>query len=257
MTTQPKGSALLIAMIMVAAISAAAFGLGKLLLSDIRITSSLEDSTAAFYAAEAGIEHGLLKFRIDRTTEITTPISVNLGSGRTYTMTTVYRKVNPPAVTVGCGQTGPAFIPQDCSLEFSTINPSNGNPLSGNFSVSWVWRSQPPDINRGGLEWTRVLTTGDICSDCRQLVAPSASSVVVSTANTKAIRIKPVGGTLNSVSVRSTANEPVDSRVTTIEAVGTVGSAKRKLQALVDRDSGTIIGLFDFVVSSEQDVSAP
>jgi Tfp pilus assembly protein PilX len=249
-----KGSALLIAMIVITAISAAAFGLAKLLLSDIRITSSLEDSTAAYYAAEAGIEHGLLKFRIDRTTEVpvSAPVTVTLAGGRSYTMTSVYRQVNPPATTTGCGQAAPNYIPENCSLEFST------SLMNGNLRVSWVWRSAPSDINRGGLEWTRVLDDGTICATCRELMAPSSTSATISTGNTSAIRVKPVGGTLTSVSVSSSqGGESVDSRISTIESVGTVGLAKRKLQALVDRDSGTIIGLFDFVVSSGEDVSAP
>lgn len=64
------GNALLITMLVVVVISAIGLSVSRLTLSQVRQTSQLEDSVTAYYAAESGIEQGLLMWRYNRDVEV-------------------------------------------------------------------------------------------------------------------------------------------------------------------------------------------
>lgn len=64
------GSALVITLLMVSIISTITFSITALSISEFRKASNLQDSIAAYYAAESGIEHGLLQQRLWRDAEI-------------------------------------------------------------------------------------------------------------------------------------------------------------------------------------------
>lgn len=71
------GNALLITMLVVVVISAIGLSVSRLTLSQVRQTSQLEDSVTAYYAAESGIEQGLLMWRYNRDVEV--PINIEGG----------------------------------------------------------------------------------------------------------------------------------------------------------------------------------
>ena len=64
------GSALIIAFLLMAAISGVAFGIARLFYLDTSLGGIYEDSTVAYYAAESGIEEGLLRYRYNRNFEV-------------------------------------------------------------------------------------------------------------------------------------------------------------------------------------------
>lgn len=65
-----RGSALIVAILIVAAIGAIAFSFGKILLLESTNASLYENGTVAYYAAESGIEEGFLRYRYDREAEV-------------------------------------------------------------------------------------------------------------------------------------------------------------------------------------------
>ncbi len=65
-----RGSALIIAMMMIATIGAIAFGIAKLLFADSNIATIYENGSLAYYAAESGIEEGFLRYKFNRNAEI-------------------------------------------------------------------------------------------------------------------------------------------------------------------------------------------
>ncbi len=67
-----RGSALIIAMLIMTAIGSVAFGVGRVLLFEIGSFSMYESSIQAFYAAESGIEEGFLRYRYDMETALPT-----------------------------------------------------------------------------------------------------------------------------------------------------------------------------------------
>lgn len=71
-----RGSAILIAVLLVAAVGSAAFGIGRLFLMDAGVADKYESAVIAYYAAESGIEEGLLRYRYNKNQEV--PISNNM-----------------------------------------------------------------------------------------------------------------------------------------------------------------------------------
>ena len=70
---KPSGSALIIALLLMAAVGSVAFGIGRIFLLDTSIVGIYENSTIAYYSAEAGIEEGFLRYRYNRNAEIPAP----------------------------------------------------------------------------------------------------------------------------------------------------------------------------------------
>lgn len=70
------------------------------------------------------------------------------------------------------------------------------------------------------------------------------------------LQIKVFGARLKyGIGLKPTATSAlIDQGETTIESVGQFGRVKRKLQARIDRNSGTLIGIFDFTLFSQQGI---
>ncbi|MFA7244509.1 MAG: pilus assembly PilX N-terminal domain-containing protein [Patescibacteria group bacterium] len=58
-----RGSAIIIAFFLMAAIGGIAFAIGRIFILDTSISSLYENGTVAYYAAESGIEEGMLRYR--------------------------------------------------------------------------------------------------------------------------------------------------------------------------------------------------
>ena len=58
-----RGSALIIALLIMATVGGVTFGIGRLFFLDRSITALYENSTIAYYAAESGLEEGMLRYR--------------------------------------------------------------------------------------------------------------------------------------------------------------------------------------------------
>lgn len=65
-----SGSALIITILVIAVVSAIGFSVSRLTISQMRQTTQLEDSVKAYYAAESGIEQGLLMWRYNHNVEV-------------------------------------------------------------------------------------------------------------------------------------------------------------------------------------------
>lgn len=67
-----RGSAIIIAIFLIAAVGSVAFGIARLFALESNIAGIYENSTVAYYAAESGIEEGLLRYRYDKNTQMPT-----------------------------------------------------------------------------------------------------------------------------------------------------------------------------------------
>ncbi|MCX6812411.1 MAG: hypothetical protein NTW79_02205 [Candidatus Berkelbacteria bacterium] len=65
-----KGTALIVAIFMVAIIGSAAIGINAVALRQINISETYNNGLVAYYSAESGIEEGLLRFRFDKNAEV-------------------------------------------------------------------------------------------------------------------------------------------------------------------------------------------
>lgn len=81
-----RGSALVITLLMISIISTVSFSITALAISEFRKSSTLQDSIAAYYAAESGLEHGLLQNRIWRDAEISEEVYQQVRTAETTTL---------------------------------------------------------------------------------------------------------------------------------------------------------------------------
>ncbi|MFY9484136.1 MAG: hypothetical protein WAP74_00725 [Patescibacteria group bacterium] len=65
-----RGSAIILALLIVSAVSVAAFSAARVLISEIKIESGLEDASGAYLAAEASLEASLVEYRKDRNYQV-------------------------------------------------------------------------------------------------------------------------------------------------------------------------------------------
>ncbi len=65
-----KASALIITVLLISVIASVSFAVTGLTLAEFRKASTLQDSISAYYAAESGIEHGLMQYRLWRDAQI-------------------------------------------------------------------------------------------------------------------------------------------------------------------------------------------
>jgi len=63
LSNKNQGAALVITMIIVAVILAISLSFGRIMISEIKISDTVADGAVAYYAAEGGIEEGLLGYR--------------------------------------------------------------------------------------------------------------------------------------------------------------------------------------------------
>lgn len=65
-----RGSAIVISMLLISAISLIAFGLAKAMYTNTGTVTLYEDGSVAYYAAESGLEEGFLRYRYNQNTEV-------------------------------------------------------------------------------------------------------------------------------------------------------------------------------------------
>lgn len=83
MYKKARGSALIIAFLLVAAVGGSALLIGRLFLIDQSLMESYENAAVAYYAAESGLEEAMLRYRYDRNTDLPTNQSLVLRTNLT------------------------------------------------------------------------------------------------------------------------------------------------------------------------------
>jgi len=65
-----SGSAMVITLLLLATVGSISFAVGRLFVLDLAMSRIYDDSVVAYYAAESGIEEGLLRYRFNKNAEI-------------------------------------------------------------------------------------------------------------------------------------------------------------------------------------------
>ena len=94
-TMKQRGSALIIAMMLIATVGAAAFGVARLLYVDTSISTTYENGALAYYAAESGMEEGFLRYKYNMNAELpyANPNDVVVANRRYWTFNDSQNKV--------------------------------------------------------------------------------------------------------------------------------------------------------------------
>ena len=233
------GAALLITMLLIGSVGALALAVSRIILSELKITTSYSDSVVAYQAAEAGIEDGLLKFRFNRNIEQDLqPVSMN--NGAKYDLNINYK--NQDGKVTG-------ELKKDESIELDVSN----KPFP--ISIDWHGKTKPGGVKHTGwVEW-RILGSNNTESEWHLIplsdAASSDGSGVISATvlNPQILRIKFLSKEDDAaITYTLSSAKALDSTKTKIESLGIYGKSQRKLVAEIDRKSGAIIGIFDYTL---------
>lgn len=284
-----RGSALLIVLLLITVLATIALGVGQLTLAEVKMQTGMEDAAIAYHAAEAGIEDGLLRWRYDRNVETPANhsanppvipsedtkdvIRVDVSENDTTSPNKAFiGKVNP----ADTGVVEPTHSYYDLKIwyrddvvgnydNFTTpggdekrlaadeaLELTAPNDLNFTFSLKFVFDGTAADhllsiraFDSAGAS-VNVAECGGICT------ANRINGINLTVSQRGKIIIKPWR---NGVRYAMKAKEPagrnlLDTGTTYIESIGYFGSAKRKLVAKIDRKSGTLLGIYDFVLYS-------
>lgn len=315
------GAALVITLIIVTVVSAIIFSVNRMLVSEVKQITKLEDSEMAYQAAESGIEAGLLLYRYNNNVEVPADITggmdetidkamrVNVTNGsleaknidldvnnladlkrnqQYYDLKIWHRNANENGVSQEevkseqcnkvtnnngtqsypnyCVADNPgessstASIPalsKDGSVEYNVSN------LDGKIYLKWGYKKVPTtrqEIEQMRLEYVAYDENGEIAENGKgkELFLYEDSNngsfgngIQLFTTNAQNIRVKSWGGDLDNYKMTLVSpNAKLDSRYTYIESTGYYGGSKRKLKVKIDRQTGSIISTYDFVLLS-------
>lgn len=307
-----KGSALIMVMLVIAGITTIIFATQRIALVQFSQSVREEDNLTAYYAAQAGIEDGLVRYRFERNTEIHEDSNNNRVKFR-FDLTNATFPRNPYEIssdieiTEGVnGNYDPKHQYYDLAMNYRTyrINISGtgsildhtnsvikkdevltltGFPPSGSFTNYLryvIWFIDEPagcPLDQAFITFQIIRTTetgGNIQRDSEQIVVKNifhATTNRINSSNTSNLDVSSSGtSTVSSIRIRAfhcdieyalassktaTGNGSVadqglefDSLITEIISTGYFGSAKRTLIAQVDRQTGNLIGIFDYIL---------
>lgn len=246
-----NGAALIIALLVITAMSSIGFFVSRLNIKDIVMTTRLEESMGAYYAAESGIEQGLLMLRYNPNLETSlmateksdSSQSVSIDKDESYKLK-VWHRVEGDEI---------GTLTQDQSIEYDI------SLITGNLSISWQANSGSLVADQDYLEFTVFNDDNSINanSNGKMLLNSTQLSSNVDTNNAKKLRVHSWGLTEKKYTLNSSdSNYKLDSRYTFIESTGIFGDTQRKLQIKIDRANGRILPIFDFVLFGNQ-ISTP
>jgi len=299
-----KSSALLLTILIAGLISIVSLSVSRLSISEIKMAGGANESAAAYFAAEAGLEDGLARWRWDRNVEVPVGATETSGSIRRCNIsTTQCAEGNPPSITVGPedkyydlkiwykADKATGELKKDESKEFFISWPSDLTSLT-------LTRSDVQNVNSEATatvsmevmaykktDMTPAVLNGDACGKLLTKTTENSTTISLSgdSNNEYVLRIKPwigsnsSGTDANGISgyaagpapvakdaskglyvtytlTPSPSNINIDSGFHYIESTGYYKNTKRKLVAKIDRKSGTILSVYDFVIYAGTDL---
>ncbi len=299
MRRSQRGSALVFVLIIIAGIVTVTVGTQRLSLVQFNQATREEDNTFALYAAKAGLEDGLLRFRYERDVETVSDqvhrFNITKGewvSNREISKDTAINATPNYAasdqyydlsINFKTNQIGDFVdMPQSPEMKQDEEIQLTGFPNIGNdyyLRYAFQWANAPGCQGRGafvqiqeispaksgnlslGQTIVRIPATGNPAT--YQSNANQANILLKnSTSLTSVIRVRayhcPVRFAFktslsnNGLGNGNNAGPAFDSLETKIKATGYFGTAKRTLEATVDRKSGRLISVYDFNIYSGQ-----
>ncbi|HRY60508.1 MAG TPA: hypothetical protein P5096_03965 [Patescibacteria group bacterium] len=277
-----KGIALIITIMLSAIMLTTVFVASREMIDETRNSTRIDNSLIAYYAAESGLEDALLQYRYSKDTEINNPprcwnidadTAVTSGCSETWTPNSSNYNNRLYKVKMWYKVSSindPIILNKDDVLEIS---------LPANSSVDFKWSdvNTIPSINRMGVEIS-TYDLNDTTNIETKFVDPINNTQAFSaTGSSKIVRIKPwyITGPPSSPTGATMPTDgsipgilitnPLDTSkgitgtnfggpTTFIESVGYFGGVQRKIVANIDRSSGQVLSIMDFVIYSGSDL---
>lgn len=281
-TQYHSGSALLVTLLLIGTIGAIILTLSRTNIIKLRIASSLNESQVAYYAAEAGIEEGLLAYRADRNIQV----PYKTGDTEPSSGSNNYRKVNLENLTdnseikeeIGDISTDnpyyelKVYYKKDLLAaklvkdQIRELSVKNTETIRVKWNIEFNNGTSAP-LARGAVEYTTLDKTNNMIKKTNpqlgylsegsftvagvdgllqvKFVLQREANTAYSDAQFANLRLK-----LEMTSLAGL----IDSGKTYVESIGHFGAVKRKLVAEVDRKSGALINIFDYTLYSKENI---
>lgn len=274
-----KGSALMIAMLMMATLGAVSFTASRLYLSATKTSTNYADSASAYYGAESGLERAMLEFTKNSDVQYGGDCDFNSGSDcivrpdstlkqlstdpnismrMTYYGTPALKENQcPQAPAVSC-------VAQDASAEITV--PKNGLAPT----LNWEWKSDPGVMRIVFVRDGETFKNDDTDSVVIENRPGHDNYTSVTSRNLShpggeyTVRFRPLDGDLKYYWMTYGSGDPTDPNailntgVTKIDVVGEFKGVKRQLQASVSKTGANsrlgLNGLFDYTILSEDPI---
>lgn len=321
-----RGSAIIIAMIVVSIIGVVGFGVSRLAMMQLRLANINDASIRAYEAAEAGLEYALYQNSINPDATISsapvdsqvvpaqsgqaglndTPLNFTLpgpNSDQSYSVLMsheTYRAGNQACFTdqISAGSMDAATGGcQDQATPLITLNADESVTFSKPTGSELYVRAEPAtlppveaavdaaqEFKYGAVEITGFRTTPDPSISAQQVVnLGSVERELIMDYGFKRFNLSQANpffdnsdritiryyktnragqdyGPLSvAIQMKDSTDKlvPFDSGVTTIDVIGKVPGHERRLKAKIDRRTNRVIGIFDYALYAQDNLTAP
>ena len=254
-----RGTAILIAIFLVAVFGAAAAGISKVVITEIRSSRLSAEALTAFYAAEAGIEDALARYRFDHDVVVPNPETVNLSSDpKVLYKLKIWRLSD---------RTDWQAMQKDEVREFDLTNLKGQQmklewhrPLYGairKYQTVMQWQLLDPTkssdqqmlVEGSNGAASQTSRAPNLSQRSQELNVPPGSGkrkLKLHAYIVKSDLSSGESGGIVEYRLSSDSNRPIDTGLTTIESTGYLGNTQRKLQLVIDNSTGKAVSLFDY-----------
>jgi hypothetical protein len=301
-----QGTALLVTVLLAGAISAIAFGMTKVTLNEVFVGMKDQEGLEAHYAAQAGVEDALLRYKFHDQTSLEMPDGARGGANGTNEVVRIYlnqpsvAKVDPTVVRPAANADDyyydlKVWHKMDCSVDLceyklkkdesvlldtssagATINVSwNLHGADGSLITNltheqakqtglWYRLSDPTEQNRidptpQGRDFFTVFSYFN--SSDNDNIDPRFASFALLRSQTNFLSVRTAKSLKFKAFMANSLNDGSYIKVTItsgiiggpktyIESTGHYGDTAKKIEVTVDRESKSIIDVFDYVIYS-------
>ena len=265
-----KGTALIYALLITSIITAIGAGMAKLSINEIRMARLASESITAYYGAEAGLEDGLARWRWNRNVEVPKGATekdknakdFNLEQGVKYQLK-IWYKADRFGKFYNLSESDKSGTLTKNQVREFDVSDTNLTGIYIKYEViNANTTPHPPQNIQHGVEVIQVDKEGNDWStnfydQTQDTVASQGKGITVDKAgsNIKIIRIKPWDTDIKFALRANPFEANIDSGYTYIESTGIYRDTKRKLVAKIDRTSGTILNVYDFLFYGDKEIT--
>lgn len=264
-----KGTVLLIALLVLAAIMATASGLSILIVGQLKISGNFDASLQSYYAAESGLERSLWVVRDQREngrTLLETVTMLGVGEVLIDPSTGVRYTIDAGDVQVESNQFQVSILPENRSAQVDLFDPDGSNFSSDVYELRLSWADDCSGCSRleiTAVSWAEggtINVDGGRVEKFYRTFGEQGTAVPLDDANVYSIRLKNIagagGGTISSLTLmpldRNGIPVSIPSRLV-IRSTGESASTRQVLQAMLPWRIPPS-GLYDYVLFSEEGI---
>lgn len=247
-----KGNVLLLTLLLLASLIATVTLLSRVFLNELRMSTNIDHSLMAYYAAEESTEQGLYLVRKTSTT------LDDLLDSKVIENNATWERYLESDITSIIGD-----IERNKSIQIDLYDPDNPSAPSGVESLQINWVNLGSWIEVSIVEWTPGATV-DYSDITVKFQYPADNAVInfFNAAKDYRVTIKALYDDVDDLEIiaydadngAAGAGSPVDiGNYITMTSVGEFGQSQQAIEVVIPRKA-PVLGLFDYVIFSEESI---